>query len=381
MNGRTVIAVLVAAAGIAGCTAPGASVGASTVASASVAPAQSATPVPVATVPAASSVSQFAVAGTDAWALSGQGLLATTTAGAAWATITPTGLDLTQTLALGVHGGSGWLVTAGGDGSLLVVATHDAGTTWTKAALPGTFPDGVESVSIDAVDAANVWVVIKLPFSPAESIGDALRSTDGGSTWTSVNVPSGEPVSFRTDIDGWQVSGAVNQTLNRTQDGGKTWQPVKVAIPQAYAGDRVAYSDPIFFGPSGVLPVMLWVPGAGPLIAAFYTSADAGSTWMLSSMLRAAPDGASRPVAVTGPSSWIIATDKGLTAMAAGGAPTQPAAGGIQPSNIAALAFGGTTLWAIASSSSCTVSKSNCATRTWLERSVDNGANWADATP
>lgn len=382
MNRRAAAALLALAAGIAGCTAPGASAGPSPLASSSVAVAPSATPFPGPTASAASSVSRFAVDGADAWVLTDQGLFATTTAGSAWTRITPGGVDPGQILALGIRGRSGWLVVTGGGGSsLLVLGTQDGGTTWTKAALPGAFPDGIGSVSIDAVDPESVWVVIKLPFSPAESIGYGLHSSDGGLTWTSVNLPSGEPVSFTTGQEGWQVGGAVSQDLNRTLDGGGTWQPMQVAIPQAYAADRVGYSDPTFFGSSGVLPVMLWVPGAGPLVAAFFTSSDAGATWALSSTVQAARDGSSRPIAVTGPSSWVIVTDSGLAAVANGGTVTHPAAVGLQPSNVATLAFGGTTLWAIASSSSCTTSKTDCATRTWLEQSGDNGANWLTAGP
>ncbi|TAM78575.1 MAG: hypothetical protein EPN50_01050 [Chloroflexota bacterium] len=236
-------------------------------------------------------------------------------------------------------------------------------------------------MAIDPLDESTISVSIKLPFSPAESLGYALRSIDGGGTWTAMNLPNGEPVRFRTALDGWQAGGAVDQTLSRTQDAGATWQSVAVAIPPAYAGDRAAYSNPVFFGTSGVLPVFLWVPGGGPLIAAFYTTVTAGDRWSLAASVEAAPDGSSMPVVVTGPQSWLVDTNHGLLATTDAKTFSPLAASGLDPSTVATLHATGTTIWAVTSVSSCTVAKTACTTSTWLERSSNNGENWAPSSP
>lgn len=379
---RLLIAAIALAAAAGACTAPISGVGARPAESTDPAAVTSASASPRQATASGRGVADFAAAGAEAWALTDSGLFATSTAGASWVAITPAGLDLTRTLAIGVHGLSGWLVASAGDGTrLLALTTHDGGVSWTTHALPGSSPDGFASVAVDAVDDTTVWVSVRSPLSAAENIGYGLRSLDGGATWTAVTLPSGEPVSFRTPRDGWQVGGAVNQSLSRTVDGGATWTPVRVTVPATDAARRVGYSDPVFFGSSGVLPVFLWTPGGGPLLVALYTTESDGDAWALASVETAARDGSSTPVAVIGPRAWLVKTDSGLLSTADAAGAASVAATGLPLPAVGMLTATGTTVWALGGSSSCTVAKTDCTAQSWLDRSTDGGVTWASAGP
>jgi hypothetical protein len=277
---------------------------------------------------------------------------------------------------------SGWIVAMDADGTgLLSISTLDDGATWANGSLPGSFPDGVSSIAIDVLDDMHVIISIKMPFSSAESIGYALNSGDDGKTWVSINLPNGDPVGFRTPLDGWQAGGPVDQDLNRSTDGGETWRSVKLTFPDQFKERRIAFSNPVFFGEAGVLPVYASVPGGGPLDVAFFTSQDAGDTWTLAGSIEAASEGSQTPVVVAGPESWLVETSQGLQATSDGMNFSPVEVSGLDPSLLLALTASGPTLWASVGSSSCTTQKVDCVTKTWLERSADSGRTWTTASP
>lgn len=321
------------------------------------------------------------VAGGRVWALTNNGLMATSDDGSSWTAIDVPGLDVSAALAIGFAAESGWIVVQRSDATTLgLFATHDGGGSWTSTTLPGSFPDGVSSIGLDPLDNSNVWIAIKLPFSSAESIGYGLHSSDGGKTWSAIDLPNGDPVAFHTAQDGWQAGGPVNQHLHRTTDGGKTWEAVTLPVPPQQKGDRVAYSNPTFFGDSGVLPVYLSLPGRGPLVVAFYVTRDGGQSWALATTLQASPEGASAPVLVAAPNSWLVETSQGLEATRDGVRFSATNATGLGEVS-ALLRPNGSTLWAVAASSTCDASKTNCTTKRWLEKSGDGGHTWVTDSP
>jgi len=310
--------------------------------------------------------------------VTGTGLITSMDEGATWTEVKVSGLDVSTVQAIGFAGQSGWIVSLTADGTALQsIETHNGGAEWSTTILPGSFPDGVNSVAVDALDNSTVFITIKMPFSPAESIGYALESGDGGKTWSSVDLPNGDPVAFRTVLDGWQAGGPVNQELNRSQDGGKMWNPVKLPIPAEHKDDRVAYSNPVFFGEDGVLAVYLRGQEGGPLVVAFFASQNRGDDWVLSSSIDASSDGAQVPVVITGPTSWLVETSNGLQASSDGVAFSSVGESGLAPSSVALLGSSEHVLWAVVAESSCNAYKSDCRTKTLLERSTDGGLTWA----
>jgi hypothetical protein len=152
--------------------------------------------------------------------------------------------------------------------------TTDAGRTWQETQIPGlhqVFP------GISCPDANECWV-------PTGS--GALRSVDGGSTWTSVTTPT---VPTREGIlsNGWQSISCSSATdcvlagpgMVATVDGGTTWAPVTLPsqvgnVPSVSCepqGSCIAFAQPV---PS---PGQAFVPNGGSMILTNGPSVSVGT--------------------------------------------------------------------------------------------------------
>jgi len=136
----------------------------------------------------------------------------------------------------------GWAV--GGKGALL--ATSDGGETWELRRRP------VEDTLHEIVftDANTGWIVcersIFAPMAKGESVSYLLKSSDGGESWTRVDVTRGEDVdiklaglSFADAEHGW-VYGEQG-VLYATSDGGRTW--VRQRVPTRHLLLGGAFAD------------------------------------------------------------------------------------------------------------------------------------------
>lgn len=328
----------------------------------------------------ASNVRLVFVAQAAVWLLTGQGLLRSSDEGSTWTPLTVPGLDPSTALGMAFSGQAGWLVAFdAATGSLVDFETQNAGATWVRTTLPGTFPDGVNSIAVDAIDASHVWVTIKLPFSAAESRGYVLGSSDGGETWTGINTPYGDPVYFADRSDGWQAGGPVFQVLSHTTDGGVTWQSVALPIPSTLAGRRIAYANPSLFGSTGLLPVFL-TSGTGDMTLLFFKSADGGATWAAGPSLTGLSGSETLPTVVASPTSWLVDTRSGIQSTTSGTSFVGVGAAGLPPRH-QLIPGPGPTFWAIAMSASCAPAKPACFESSWLDVSVDAGQTWHKASP
>jgi photosystem II stability/assembly factor-like uncharacterized protein len=133
-------------------------------------------------------------------------------------------------------------------------------------------------VDVQAVDPLNLFVGVRLePNGRALSRGLLLRSTDGGKTWKSRQLPAGGDISFTSPQDGWLVGGFDRESLYSSHNGGKRWAPVRPAV-RARGAFGTAYDPPTFFDDlNGVIPVSLLAGKRSRL--AFATTADGGHTW------------------------------------------------------------------------------------------------------
>jgi uncharacterized protein (TIGR03437 family) len=185
---------------------------------------------------------------------------------------------------------------AGVSGTSAVFKSTDAGQSWTAVILPGVgVGSGTQAVHwlcIDPVATSTIYV---------EASNKVLRSTDGGATWTDLAMLAtaagiGGVLGIAVDP---KTSGVLYATssgggINKSTDFGSTWSSVKLQFGTSPTIGGI-FVDP-------VNPQRLYVPrvfGQGCLSqsrvaedCAMFRSSDAGKTWD-----RVAIPGTSRSVA------------------------------------------------------------------------------------
>jgi photosystem II stability/assembly factor-like uncharacterized protein len=167
----------------------------------------------------------------------------------------------------------GW--AAGSKGTL--VSTEDGGRTWRAHARPTE--DALRDLFF--TDAATGWLVCERdPFKLAsleEQRSYLLKTTDGGASWSRVDVTSGANaelvltrVVFADAERGW-VMGETG-ALYATRDGGATWTRQRVPTQR------------LLLGASFLDPAQGWLVGAG---ATILQTSDGGAQWQNASTLPA----------------------------------------------------------------------------------------------
>jgi photosystem II stability/assembly factor-like uncharacterized protein len=170
--------------------------------------------------------------------------------------------------------------------------TSDGGMTWSSTATP--FSNG----DMQFLDANNGWMMADLGAGAGSMIISVLKTTDGGATWTQAytNDPNvntaGDGVArsglkqFITPLDmntAW-IGGVVyapgSVYLFRTDDGGKTWFPINLALSEEVKSSDLLVDGMWFFSPSHGYMV-LRIIGLDEIRTLIYETNDAGNTWDL----------------------------------------------------------------------------------------------------
>lgn len=168
----------------------------------------------------------------------------------------------------------GWAVGGGG----VVLTTTDGGKEWRVNTRPTE--DALRDVYFS--DEQNGWLVCERSIyklqTKDEHLSFLLRTTDGGTTWTRVNVIGAEPdvrlvrALFTEGGRGWVFGEA--GALYATQDGGASWE--KRHVPTRY----------LLLGGSFLDSARGWLVGAG---ATLLQTADGGETWRMGTLTGFAP--------------------------------------------------------------------------------------------
>jgi photosystem II stability/assembly factor-like uncharacterized protein len=330
------------------------------------------------------------VTATRGWALTLKGLAWTDDGGQAWRDITPP-----QAPPAGVRGvffldgTHGWVVASAGSAAASAVGlsafrTADAGRTWTAAGVAA--PSAADAAAyggpawVRFVDGLHGWVLVKDVSSSNFSFGRLYRTTDGGRSWSALEAPLGDPVTFIDQQTGWTAGGPTGDGLFVTRDAGHTWKRQQVQPPSGAAGDRVAYALPVAAGDAVVLPVTL--AAADRATIAWYLSRDAGRTWRLVNRFatsdRLSPD-VGVPVAAAG-DTWVsmLPSSRRLVRLRDDGATIAVQAPATAPAGVEDLQFANETVgWALAASGTCPPG-GPCAPGQVLFRTSDGGSSWQE---
>ena len=136
-----------------------------------------------------------------------------------------------------MFGDDGWASTLDSGGAIAnVLSTADGGRTWrtvTPRATEGTFMFGFAPI-----DVSRAWLMAANPSASGTGPVDLWETTDGGQTWTRTTAIAfafrGSLITFTDGTHGWfavpgePISQEEQQgiVIDRTIDGGKTWQLV-----------------------------------------------------------------------------------------------------------------------------------------------------------
>lgn len=162
---------------------------------------------------------------------------------------------------------------AAGKGRL---AAPGAGHDSSSAKAAATSNAGPSIGSFGLIGRSGLWVVN----------GNGLFiSPNAGTSWTRTDPPSGgDPladfidVDFMTSTQGWVVAASENMLVDRTSDGGRTWESVPLPSASLGGGYRSAY---VSFATvlDGWVTVQPWEPQGNTTVV--FGSTDGGATWSI----------------------------------------------------------------------------------------------------
>jgi hypothetical protein len=329
-------------------------------------------------------------------------LLWTDNGGARWRDITPPGLTGAQWQSAAVvvrPDGQAWIAVTPmpGSRSLSLLRRSAASRDWTTTTVPLATPsiasDAVASASLSFADPDNGWLLIGEQVMHT-TVGELLRSTDGGATWVSQagwrTFPAIGAIHFLTGQVGYLDA---NSSMGArgwwtTHDAGQSWRQLGLPAPTAKKSDTVdIIGTPTLAGDAIVVAARFATPAEGAADGVgIYRSNDQGATWTVAQWRSETPteqydfaatsDGSSylllrsQPAGDSQNYTWVISrsTDSGRSFTDA------TSVHSLYPGPLTLAS--GAELWTVAGANGCQSFKVGCWNLTALLASHDGGANW-----
>jgi photosystem II stability/assembly factor-like uncharacterized protein len=179
----------------------------------------------------------------------------------------------------------------------LLYHTADGGLTWSISSTPFSGGD------LSFLDANNGWMLADLGVGAGSNAVAVFQTNDGGATWTqsytndpnnpeaSDSLPLGGlksdlvPISMQTAWVGGVVYSPGTIYLYRTDDGGATWTPVSLEIPEGSEQFELGIDrDQMHFVSTTDGFLIVRMSGDATQTAVYVTN-DGGSTWALTPTL------------------------------------------------------------------------------------------------
>lgn len=169
--------------------------------------------------------------------------------------------------------------------------TANGGQTWEAFNTP--FSGG----ALHFTDERNGWMLSDLGVGAGSMAVSIFQTGDGGATWTRVytndpnfagageSLPLGGiknlilPLDSQTAWVGGVIYAPGQAYLYRSDDGGKTWFQINLALPADAAESELSVQDILFVSPSEGLLVIRMTAAAPKTIV--YATEDGGNTWSL----------------------------------------------------------------------------------------------------
>jgi photosystem II stability/assembly factor-like uncharacterized protein len=238
----------------------------------------------------------------DGWAVTESQIVRTNDGGSTWYNVTPpdvteTGYTVETFILDNTHA---WVQKPDFNNfpnNGLLYRTTDGGLTWTISSTPFSGGD------LNFTDVNNGWMLADLGVGAGSNAVAVFQTTDGGATWTQTytndpnnpeagdSLPLGGIKSDLVPLDmqtAW-VSGVIYSPgtvyLYRTNDGGHTWAPVTLDLPEGAENFELGIDrEQLQFVTAS--EAFLGVRMSGELSqTAIYVTNDAGNTWTLTPAL------------------------------------------------------------------------------------------------
>jgi hypothetical protein len=152
------------------------------------------------------------------WLVSGNRLYWTTDRGKSWEDISPAPIQLAYFL----PSGQTWAVSTLNQDHTSLYHSSNWGATWESLDLTLP-PDAWWPLQLQFTSPTTGWLVIQKETSQAFDVGILMKTSDGGITWQSADLPTADKINFTSQTEGWLLN-AANDELYQTTDGGLSWQ-------------------------------------------------------------------------------------------------------------------------------------------------------------
>ena len=234
----------------------------------------------------------------DGWAVTEAEIARTNDGGLTWYNVTPPEMEETgygvDTFILDVE--HAWVQKPDFEnfpnGGFLY-RTTDGGLTWTEFTVPFSRGD------INFVDGDNGWALADLGVGAGSNAVAVYRTTSGGAVWermytndpndpeSGTSLPLGGIKSDLVPLDrdtAW-VTGTVYAPgevyLHHTDDGGRTWNPVTVQLPESAQNFELGIEDEQMKFVSGTHGFLALRMSGESIQTVVYVTENAGNTWTL----------------------------------------------------------------------------------------------------
>jgi hypothetical protein len=185
----------------------------------------------------------------------------------------------------------------GGLQNIKVLQSTDQGETWDEAQVPSPF-QAIRMRIIDFVSKEVGFLILTGDRTMSWEANRIFKTEDGGETWQELgSVDTERQLTSAGFIDedlGFMSFGSITindnppvPDLYRTTDGGETWSQVEVPIPAEYEGIFTIAEVPTFDGSQGTLLVNQGPEGdyQGGNVMARFVSVDEGETWSFANLV------------------------------------------------------------------------------------------------
>jgi photosystem II stability/assembly factor-like uncharacterized protein len=223
------------------------------------------------------------------WAIGNSYILWTMNGGGTWYNVNPPGISSVQN-GFFQDWSRGWVLATVSDSGLpVLLRTTNGGSTWTSY---GNLP--FNGGYIQFLDNMNGFVLSGEASGMNKQAVSLYQTIDGGATWTLkyANDPS-QPnnslpfsghkngMAFRDTTHGW-VGGDIPTPgfayFYRTDNGGTSWTQQPLAIPTGYESAGISITAPSFFGSNDAV-LPVWMSTNAGRDLFIYTTHDGGTTW------------------------------------------------------------------------------------------------------